>query len=123
MHNLNPLQIQFYNAYTFKLRSTTDQLHVLVAVVERRWHCENEKIRNQNKKLNEVESSTIDRSVRGASLKQFMSFLPGLPDGLFSNQKSKFWRALQWKMLVFFMDTWSILRFFCYILWTFGISL
>jgi hypothetical protein len=22
----------------------------------------------------------------------------------------KFWRVLQWKMLVFFMDTWSILR-------------
>jgi hypothetical protein len=33
----------------------------------------------------------------------------------------KFWRVLQWKMLVYFMDTWSILRSFCYILWTFGL--
>jgi hypothetical protein len=24
----------------------------------------------------------------------------------------KFWRVLQWKMLVYFMDTWSILRYF-----------
>jgi hypothetical protein len=34
----------------------------------------------------------------------------------------KFWRALQWKMLVYFNDTWSILHMlFCYILWTFGV--
>jgi hypothetical protein len=46
----------------------------------------------------------------------------------------KFWRVLQWKMLVYFMDTWSILRsfvifyghlvhftVFCCILWIFGI--
>jgi hypothetical protein len=31
----------------------------------------------------------------------------------------KFWRVLQWKMLVYFMDTGSILRTFVrYILWT-----
>jgi hypothetical protein len=36
----------------------------------------------------------------------------GLPDGIISNQKlqSKFWRVLQWKMLVYFMAIWSILR-------------
>jgi hypothetical protein len=33
----------------------------------------------------------------------------------------KFWRVLQWKIMVFFMDTWSIFTAFCYILWTFGI--
>jgi hypothetical protein len=34
----------------------------------------------------------------------------------------KFWRVLQWKMLVYFMDTWSILRSFVIgILLTFGI--
>jgi hypothetical protein len=46
----------------------------------------------------------------------------------------KFWRVLQWKMLVYFTDIWSILRsfvifyghlvhftVFCHILWTFGI--
>jgi hypothetical protein len=44
---------------------------------------------------------------------------PGLPDGLFSNQKSqwgKFIRVLQWKMLLYFMDTWVHLTFFWYIL-------
>jgi hypothetical protein len=39
---------------------------------------------------------------------------PGLPDGLFSNQKNrnlgKFWRALERKMLVYFMTIWNILR-------------
>jgi hypothetical protein len=35
----------------------------------------------------------------------------------------KFWRVSQWKMLVYFMDTWSILRSFVIcILWTFGIA-
>jgi hypothetical protein len=37
---------------------------------------------------------------------------PGLPDGLFSNQKNnlgKFWRMLRWKMLVYFMAIWSTL--------------
>jgi hypothetical protein len=29
----------------------------------------------------------------------------------------KFWRVLQWKMLVYFMDPFTV---FCYILWTFG---
>jgi hypothetical protein len=34
----------------------------------------------------------------------------------------KLWRVLQWKMMVNFMDTWSILHtVVCYILWTFGI--
>jgi hypothetical protein len=36
----------------------------------------------------------------------------GLPDGLFSNQKTtlgKFWRFLLWKILVYFMTIWSIL--------------
>jgi hypothetical protein len=33
----------------------------------------------------------------------------------------KFWRVLQWKMLVYFMDTWSILRSFVIFLWTFCI--
>jgi hypothetical protein len=33
-----------------------------------------------------------------------------------------FWRILQWKMTVYFIDTWSILRSFVIgILWTFGI--
>jgi hypothetical protein len=31
----------------------------------------------------------------------------------------KFWRVLQWKMLVYFRETWSIV--FCYVLWTFGV--
>jgi hypothetical protein len=47
-----------------------------------------------------------------------------LPDGLFSNQKSKFGYILEGLALedvgIYFMDTWSILRSFCYILWTFG---
>jgi hypothetical protein len=37
----------------------------------------------------------------------------GLPDGIFSNQKSqcgKFWRALERKILVYFMAIWNILR-------------
>jgi hypothetical protein len=34
----------------------------------------------------------------------------------------KFYMVLQWKMLAYFMDTWSILcTFFCCILWAFGI--
>jgi hypothetical protein len=36
----------------------------------------------------------------------------GLPDGLFSNQKSQCWRALDWKILVCFMATWNISRTF-----------
>jgi hypothetical protein len=39
--------------------------------------------------------------------------LPGLPDGIFSNQNTnlgKFWSVLQWKMLVYFMAIWYILR-------------
>jgi hypothetical protein len=34
------------------------------------------------------------------------NFQPGLPDGIFSYQKSRFvyfWRALEWKMLVYFV--------------------
>jgi hypothetical protein len=34
---------------------------------------------------------------------------PGLPDGIFSNQKSKFWSVLLSKVLMYFMDIWSIL--------------
>jgi hypothetical protein len=37
----------------------------------------------------------------------------GLPDSLFSYQKSHFghfWRALEWKMLVYFRDCWNSLR-------------
>jgi hypothetical protein len=54
---------------------------------------------------------------------------PGLPDGLFSNQNpnlDKFWRVLQWKILVYFITIWSILRqleiftAIWYILWPFG---
>jgi hypothetical protein len=34
----------------------------------------------------------------------------------------KFWRVLHWKILVYFVDTWSIhFTVFCYMLWTFGI--
>jgi hypothetical protein len=39
---------------------------------------------------------------------------PGLPDGIFSDQKVKIWRVFQWKMLVYFMAIWSIL-------WPFGL--
>jgi hypothetical protein len=41
----------------------------------------------------------------------------GLPDGLFSNQNrnlGKFWRALEYKMLVYIMTIWNIL-------WPYGI--
>jgi hypothetical protein len=41
------------------------------------------------------------------------AFPPGLPDGIFSNQKpnlGNFWRVLQWTMLAYFMDIWSILQ-------------
>jgi hypothetical protein len=41
----------------------------------------------------------------------------GLPDGLFSNQKSQFGkksRSSDWKMLIYFTAIWNIL-------WTFGI--
>jgi hypothetical protein len=39
----------------------------------------------------------------------------GLPDGLFSNQNpnfGQFWRALEWKMLTYFMAIWNILPIF-----------
>jgi hypothetical protein len=39
----------------------------------------------------------------------------GLPDGFFSNQipnVGKFWRALVWKMLIYFMAFWNILQTF-----------
>jgi hypothetical protein len=38
-----------------------------------------------------------------------------LPDGIFSHKNTnlgKFWRVLQWKMLVCFMAIWNILRSF-----------
>jgi hypothetical protein len=40
---------------------------------------------------------------------------PGLPDGFFLNQNhnlGKFWRAIDWKMLIYFMDIWNILHTF-----------
>jgi hypothetical protein len=43
--------------------------------------------------------------------------IPGLPDGLFSNQNpnlGKFWMALDWKVFQYFMAIWNIL-------WRFGI--
>jgi hypothetical protein len=45
---------------------------------------------------------------------------PGLPDGLFSNQKSKFGRALEWKMPVFFMTILECFTVIWHILWPFG---
>jgi hypothetical protein len=33
----------------------------------------------------------------------------------------KFWRVLQWKVLVYYMPIWSIIWLFEYILWPFGI--
>jgi hypothetical protein len=39
----------------------------------------------------------------------------GLPDGLFSNQNpnlGKFWRSLDWKMLINFIAIWNILQIF-----------
>jgi hypothetical protein len=49
----------------------------------------------------------------------------GLPDGIFSNQKSKlcnFWRVLQWKMLVYYMEIWSTyFTAIWYTFWTFGL--
>jgi hypothetical protein len=48
----------------------------------------------------------------------------GLPDGIFSNQKSQFryiFRGLQRKRLVYFMVIWSILRTFGVLVGYFGI--
>jgi hypothetical protein len=39
----------------------------------------------------------------------------GLPDGLFQTKNpnlGKFWRALDWKMLIYFMPIWNILQTF-----------
>jgi hypothetical protein len=50
--------------------------------------------------------------------------IPGLPDGIFSNQKyqfGKFWRVLQWKMLLNFMAIWYILLPFGIVCDLFGI--
>jgi hypothetical protein len=48
----------------------------------------------------------------------------GLPDGLFSNKNTNletFWRAFEWKMLLYFMIIWNILWLFGIInLWLFG---
>jgi hypothetical protein len=38
--------------------------------------------------------------------------LPGLPDGLFSNQNPNFgkiWRDFEWKLLLYFRTIWNIL--------------
>jgi hypothetical protein len=59
-----------------------------------------------------------------ANRKKANSFRAGLPDGLFSNQKSQFGYilgVLQWKILEYFMTIWSILRPFGNISWPFGI--
>jgi hypothetical protein len=54
----------------------------------------------------------------------------GLPDGVFLTKNpnfGKFWTALEWKMLVYFMAIWNILRpsgiFYGHLvmLWSFGI--
>jgi hypothetical protein len=47
---------------------------------------------------------------------------PGLPDGLFSNKNprlGKFWRVLEWKMLVFY-DYLEYFTSIWYYLWPFG---
>jgi hypothetical protein len=37
----------------------------------------------------------------------------GLPDGLFLDQKlGQSWRVMQWKMLEYFIDIWTVLRLF-----------
>jgi hypothetical protein len=42
----------------------------------------------------------------------FSPFGSGSPDGLFSNQKFQFGRALDWKMFKYCMAIWNILRIF-----------
>jgi hypothetical protein len=32
----------------------------------------------------------------------------------------KYWRALEWKRLVYYMDIWKYMTALLYILWTFG---
>jgi hypothetical protein len=52
------------------------------------------------------------------------TYKPGLPDGLFSNQKSKFGEiseGLAMKDVVVFYGHLVHFTVFCYILWTFGI--
>jgi hypothetical protein len=42
---------------------------------------------------------------------------PGLPDGIFSNKNpnlGKFWRAFEWKMIVYYVPIWILL-------WPFGV--
>jgi hypothetical protein len=49
----------------------------------------------------------------------FTAYVSGLPDGFFQTKNrylSKFLRVLQRKMLVYFLDIWSILQSF-YIFW------
>jgi hypothetical protein len=46
------------------------------------------------------------------SLAKTILAVAGLPDGIFSNQKTNlaiFWWVLQWKVLVYFMAIWNIL--------------
>jgi hypothetical protein len=48
----------------------------------------------------------------------------GLPDGFFQTKNTnlgKFWRVLQWKMLVYFMAIWSHVESISNKLWLFGI--
>jgi hypothetical protein len=74
------------------------------------WDASRDRIRSI---INNDKSSAIglkQRQVQGCQMVCFQTIDPNL---------GKFWRILQWKMLVYFIDPWSILRFFCYILWTF----
>jgi hypothetical protein len=45
-----------------------------------------------------------------ANISLVEAYAAGLPDGIFSNQKSQFWYifgAIEWKMLVYFMAIWN----------------
>jgi hypothetical protein len=46
---------------------------------------------------------------------------PGLPDGLFSNQISQFWRAVEWKTFGIFYDNLEYYTAIWYKLWPLGI--
>jgi hypothetical protein len=48
-------------------------------------------------------SGALDSGYQGCQMVYFQTENPNL---------GKFWRVLQWKMLIYFMDTWSILRSF-----------
>jgi hypothetical protein len=56
--------------------------------------------------------SCLPTDLQGCQMANFRTKNPTL---------GKFWRVLQWKMLVYFMSVWSILWPVVYILWPFGI--